>query len=241
MSARLRDRPPVRAVCFDVYGTLVDISTDEGRGAVWTGLSRELRRRGFAVAPEQLHRRYREEVRRRLRDRSERHPEIDVPRIFATVLHHLGVAATPGLATALARRFRALSTLRLAAFPDALPTLHALRTRVSLAAVSDAQRLFLEPELRAVGLAGHFDVLVVSSDHGFRKPDPRLFHLALEQLGVPAAAALHVGDNPDRDVAGARAAGLLGVHLDRTSPPPHPDHTVSSLLDLLRWPGLYTR
>jgi putative hydrolase of the HAD superfamily len=228
-------------VCFDVYGTLVDISTDEDRSAVWTGLSRELRHRGYAATPDQLHRRYREEVRRRLRDRHERHPEIDVPRIFATVLHRLGGAPDPGLAATLARRFRALSTLRLAAFPDALPTLHALRTRVSLAAVSDAQRLFLEPELRAVGLAGHFDVLVVSSDHGFRKPDPRLFRLALEQLGVPATAALHVGDNPDRDVAGARAAGLLGVHLDRAGTPPHPDHTVSSLLDLLRWVQPRTR
>lgn len=227
--------PSVRAVSFDVYGTLVDIETDENRPAVWTGLARELGRHGLAARPDELRRGYREEVRRRLRDRGERHPEIDVRRIFTTLVHRLGGPEDLRLATVLTRRFRALSTVRLAAFPDALPTLHALRRRVAIAAVSDAQRLFLEPELRAVGLTGRFDVLVVSSDHGFRKPDPRLFRLAVQRLDVPAAATVHVGDNPKRDVAGAEEAGLIAVHLDRTGVPPHPHRTVSSLLDLLRW------
>ncbi|MGE5764340.1 MAG: HAD family hydrolase [Mycobacterium leprae] len=235
----------VAAVSFDVYGTLIDIATDEDRPAVWDALARGLRGRGVPVDAERLYRGYRREVRRRLRNRDERYPEIDVVRIFATVLPRLAPPEKARLAHALAgdvaREFRRRSTLRLAAFSDAVATLQALRGRVPLAAVSDAQRLFLEPELRAVGLACFFDVVVISSDHGFRKPDPRLFRLALDRLRVPAAATVHVGDNPDRDVAGAKAAGLIAVHLHRAAPPPSDDHTVATLLDLLRWVEPRTR
>jgi putative hydrolase of the HAD superfamily len=63
--------------------------------------------------------------------------------------------------------------------------------------------------LRALGLPA--DAVVLPSDAGAAKPDPRIFHLALRRLGVPAAAALHVGDHPERDLAAARRAGLRAV------------------------------
>jgi putative hydrolase of the HAD superfamily len=47
---------------------------------------------------------------------------------------------------------------------------------------------------------------------GFRKPDPRIFGRTLEALGVTPARALHVGDNPDDDVAGARGCGMRTAH-----------------------------
>lgn len=63
--------------------------------------------------------------------------------------------------------------------------------------------------LRALGLPT--DAVVLPSDAGAAKPDPRIFQLALQRLGVPAAAALLVGDHPERDLAGARRAGLRAV------------------------------
>jgi len=71
--------------------------------------------------------------------------------------------------------------------------------------------------LDRLGLGGFFDTVVDSVRAGAEKPDARIFHLALAELGVEPAAALHVGDGRLEDVEGAVAAGMLALHLTRTS------------------------
>jgi len=68
--------------------------------------------------------------------------------------------------------------------------------------------------LETAGLAGDLDFVIDSGIVGVEKPDPRIFHLALEHAGVPAAAACYVGDLYSVDVIGARRAGLDAVLLD---------------------------
>ena len=60
-----------------------------------------------------------------------------------------------------------------------------------------------------------FDAVVVSGDVGVKKPDPAIFAPALEQTGLATDEALFVGDSPEDDVAGARAAGLRPVLIRR--------------------------
>jgi putative hydrolase of the HAD superfamily len=82
-----------------------------------------------------------------------------------------------------------------------------------LAAVSNSngtlRRLFAR-----LGFARVFDVVVDSHVEGVEKPDPRIFHLALERLGTEPAAAIHVGDFYHVDVVGARSAGIRPVLVD---------------------------
>lgn len=68
-----------------------------------------------------------------------------------------------------------------------------------------------------LGLADSFDTIVCSSRAGVEKPDARIFHQTLAELGVEPAATLHVGDGRLEDVEGAVAAGMLALHLTRTS------------------------
>jgi putative hydrolase of the HAD superfamily len=77
-------------------------------------------------------------------------------------------------------------------------------------------------------------IVVDSAVAGFEKPDPRIFALALESLGVPAARAVHVGDTIFADVEGARAAGVRPLHLDPHGFCPRPDDHdhVRSLADV---------
>ena len=63
-------------------------------------------------------------------------------------------------------------------------------------------------------------MIVTAAAVGAAKPDPRPFQVALERLGIDAAACLHVGDDPVTDIAGARAAGLSAVLLDRSGRAP---------------------
>lgn len=101
-------------------------------------------------------------------------------------------------------------------FPDAQPALRALGGRRRLGVVtngpSDIQRL----KLAGSGLLGYFSAVVVSTEVGAGKPDPRIFVRALEELGVGPRDALMVGDSLDRDVAGARAAGIQVIWLNRS-------------------------
>jgi putative hydrolase of the HAD superfamily len=70
-------------------------------------------------------------------------------------------------------------------------------------------------KLERAGLAPYFDAFVASAAVGIGKPDARIFTVALERLGCTPQATWMVGDSLHRDVAGARAAGVRAVWLDR--------------------------
>jgi len=83
------------------------------------------------------------------------------------------------------------------------------------------------------GIAGRIDSFCFSNELGICKPDPEIFRLALSPLGVRPDEAIHVGDRPDLDLAGARAAGLPVVHLRAPGAPEgDADHVIPSLRDL---------
>lgn len=87
------------------------------------------------------------------------------------------------------------------------------------------------------GLAGLFDVVLDSTRVGFTKPDPRIFHSAIDALGVAPADATFVGDSPSRDMVGARNAGMRHVWLagpggPAVSPCCPGDRVISRLDDL---------
>lgn len=89
--------------------------------------------------------------------------------------------------------------------------LRALRTRgLLLGVVSNFDRR-LPALLDALDLGSCFDVVVLPSDAGAEKPDPRIFAFALDRLRVGAADAVYVGDSHTRDLAGARAAGMRAI------------------------------
>jgi putative hydrolase of the HAD superfamily len=78
----------------------------------------------------------------------------------------------------------------------------------------------LREVLKRHGLQDHFDCLVFSNEFGWLKPDPRIFHHTLEQLGVQPTEALHVGDLEELDVDGAKAAGMLAARYLPDGPAP---------------------
>lgn len=93
-------------------------------------------------------------------------------------------------------------------------TLAELRRRgYRLGVISNADGR-VEALLESVGLRPHFELVVDSGLVGIDKPDPRIFHLAAERMGVRPDEALYVGDIYEIDVQGARAAGMDAVLID---------------------------
>ena len=115
------------------------------------------------------------------------------------------------------------------AYDDARPALDRLvAAGVRLAVVANWD-VSLPDVLARLGLAQPFEVIVTAAAIGAAKPDPRPFQAALERLGSDAARTVHVGDDPVTDIAGARAAGLSAVLLDRSGRAPG---SIASLAEL---------
>lgn len=104
--------------------------------------------------------------------------------------------------------------------PQVRAALEALRGRgLTLGLVTNGAGKHQREKLERAGLADLFQTIVISSEVGVRKPDPAIFLRALEQLGVGPGAALHVGDDPERDVEAARRAGLSAAWVEREAWP----------------------
>src|SRR5579871_462486 len=91
--------------------------------------------------------------------------------------------------------------------------LERLRGRVRMGVISNSNGT-VRAKLARVGLARYFEIVVDSHEEAIEKPDPRIFTLTLDRMGVAAAEAAYVGDLYHVDVVGASAAGLATFLLD---------------------------
>ena len=108
-----------------------------------------------------------------------------------------------------------MASIRFRPYDDAAPALQGLRERgLRLVCVSNWD-VSLPEVLRRCGLEDTLDATVTSAGAGARKPDPAIFGVALDAAGCSAAEALHVGDTPEEDLAGAGAAGIDALLIDR--------------------------
>jgi putative hydrolase of the HAD superfamily len=123
---------------------------------------------------------------------------------------------------------------RVDCYADALPALAALSARLPLVSISNGNA-----DLERIGLRHHFRACISAREIGVAKPDAAIFHAACEHLGVPAECVLHVGDDPQLDIAGAQRAGLRSAWLNRGggawSDGPAPDLEIRDLAELAAW------
>jgi REG-2-like HAD superfamily hydrolase len=151
-----------------------------------------------------------------------------IRRVFVDGLG-LDPRALPGVRSALFTRFADSATFRVA--PGARELTRALRARgLKLAVVSNWSEA-LPGLLQGLGLADQLDLVTVSSLEGCEKPQPEIFLRTLARLGVEPRQTLHAGNDIERDVQGASAAGILGVLV---GPPAPGCASVPHLTDLQR-------
>jgi len=96
----------------------------------------------------------------------------------------------------------------------------------------------VERDLTSAGFGGLFETVVDSHHVGVEKPDPAIFRIALERMSATPESAIFLGDVPAIDVAGAAAAGITPLLLDRFGVYPEPGvPTLRSLEELPAWLG----
>jgi putative hydrolase of the HAD superfamily len=125
---------------------------------------------------------------------------------------------------------------------DALPTLQDLRSRgYKMGIISNAgDDQDVQTLIDKAGIRAYFDTILVSAALGIRKPNPRIFHQALQHWGAAPEKAVMIGDTLGADILGAKNAGIYSIWITGRASPnqPHqdliiPDATVDSLSALL--------
>jgi putative hydrolase of the HAD superfamily len=208
----------IKAILFDINGTLIDINTDEGNEEIYRGISHILTYQGISMHRWAVRDEYYRIMDLQRKTSREKYPEVDVVELFREFIRRRSSAPAivppdklKWLPVFLAEAYRGLSRNRLQLYPGVLDVLNDLRTRYKLAVISDAQSAWCLPEMHAVGIDGYFDPIIVSGDFGYRKPDARLFTAALTALKVAPENVLFVGNDMYRDVYAAKQQGIKTV------------------------------
>lgn len=246
-----RMRTDVRAIAFDVNGTLIEIVTDEGTDEIFRAAAHFLTYQGIDLRRHELRDLYADILKSQRQESAEDHPEFDAVAIWQTIIsghqtdytRRLAAEKLAQLPLFLAELYRGVSRRRLRLYPHVRRVLDLLHTRFPLAVVTDGQSAYARAELHQVGLLDYFDPIIVSGDHGYRKPDRRLFHAAAAGMQVAPEYVLYVGNDMYRDVYGAQQAGMTTVMFDsdqgtKEYPGCVPDHTLTDHRQLLTLLGL---
>jgi len=203
--------PRIRAVLFDLGGTLVD----ERDFAGWAELARGVY---LDVTPDDIGHAFAEV------ERSVDAAPLGLPRERAVVefwRRVLAGASGEAVSAATAERFVAARAASrdppMALYSDVRRCLdQLLADRRRLAVVSNStSEASVRRILDRVGIVAYFEKVVSSGTEGIAKPDPEIFRRAIARLGVGGPEALFVGNLPHTDALGARAAGLHAIWLNR--------------------------
>ncbi|MGH2613952.1 MAG: HAD family hydrolase [Thermomicrobiales bacterium] len=225
--------PPPLAVLFDLDDTLCDYMS-----------AREARLRiAFAMTPDgDVASREGIDLDQMIADSIRIHPH--GADHFAELFRAYGID-DPAQARAAADWYRQNRFHGLALYPESRAVLRAVRPRLTagdrlarqpIGIITNGPSEVQRAKLDLLKIDDLVDFAVISEEFGAAKPDPSIFHEALHQAGVLAAEAVFIGDSPEFDMAGARAAGIRSVWLNRHNAPWNdpdwtPDREIQSLLE----------
>lgn len=219
------------AYVFDLYGTLVDIRTDEARREVWEKLALFYGYYGARYEPEELKKRYEvlvhgkeEELRSKWKEdpryAHEASPEIEITEVFLALFAEQGVQADETLAVHAGQFFRVLATDYVKSYQGTEALLAQLKERgKQIYLLSNAQRIFTEYEMHTLDIAQYFDDILISSDYQTKKPDERFFRILMERHGLMPERTLFVGNDSRCDISGAKQVGFATFYVNSNISP----------------------
>ena len=220
---------------FDLYGTLVDIHTEED-DAVWEKCALYFGYYGANYTGPELKDAFQSAMAARKAKAGQDYecfPDLPFEPVMAELFRNKGVTENAdALGLHASQLFRICSTDYIRLYPGVTDALVKLRQKgYRLWLLSNAQRVFTAFELNALGLAPYFDGIYISSDFGCRKPDVRFFNALLTEQKLDVKNCLMIGNDLETDIAGAKNAGLdtLYMHTNLTPPDqrcadPHDPH-----------------
>lgn len=207
---------------FDLYGTLVDIHTEED-DRVWEKIAFYFGFHGAHYTGPGLKAAFRRAMAEREAKEGQSYecfPDIPFEQVMAQLFREQGVEENAdSLGFNAAQLFRICSLDYVRIYPHVKEALASFREKgCRLWLLSNAQRSFTAYELRMLQLDGCFDGIYISSDYRCRKPDLRFYRALIGEQKLDISRCLMIGNDRQTDIAGAKAAGLdtLYMHTELT-------------------------
>jgi putative hydrolase of the HAD superfamily len=157
--------------------------------------------------------------------------------VFAKALAAQGGDYPAEAGEVLSAEFAATRRARQRLLPGARELMAELSLNYNLALLTNGAPDLQREKIAASGLESFFKAIAVSGEHGIGKPKPEIFHRLLGELGVSAEEAVMVGNSLERDIAGARNAGIRSIWIrvpgSEEQAEVTPDHTITDLSEVL--------
>ena len=190
---------------FDLYGTLIDIHTDEEDKALWMVLANYYRQHGAHYYANGIRTGYMNYVKEEL----EKSEEIQVEIVFRKLFEAKKVEVSDEIIAETCRLFRDTSTHHLRLYDWSLPILKTLKENgKKVYLLSNAQRSFTYHEMEKLDIVQYFDAIHISSDYGVKKPNPKFFEILIEKEGLDVKESLFLGNDQTCDILGAQGVGM---------------------------------
>lgn len=197
-------------ILFDLYGTLVDIHTDEDKDSAWKEMAGLYGQAGAQYSPEEL----KTSFRRFIREEEKEREEIRIERVFRRLFAEKGIIPNEYTVSHVCRTFRSLTTEYIRLYPGTLELLAALKDQGRrLFLLTNAQRVFTAQELQILGVEPYFEKIFISSDYGVKKPNVRFYQALLEGCRLKPQECLMIGNDEICDAGGGQNAGLDTIYL----------------------------
>ena len=200
---------------FDLYGTLVDIHTEEGTPELWKKLSFFYGFYGAIYQSEELQESYLALVAQEENSYAhEAYPEIELEYVFQKLFEKKGVKADMELSVHAGQFFRILSMEYVRVYEGTKEMLENLRKKgKKIYLLSNAQEIFTSYELRYLGLTNYFDDIFISSRCQCKKPDTKFYQMLIDKHGLKIEECLMIGNDNTTDIAGAKELGMDSLYI----------------------------
>ena len=221
---------------FDLYGTLIDLHTNEVKPTLWRALARIYSMYGAAYTGPELYKEYKRlrplEIERLLPVMQARYNapdltidqiEVDLDEVFKQFFLNKGVTPTSEQIEFVSISFRAISMKYIKLFDGVIELLDELHKRGCKAyLLSNAQASFTHPEVVSLGLADKLDGLFYSSDAGVLKPSYYFYNALIEEFNLDKSDCVMVGNEYKADVMGAHDFGIPSIFV-------HTEHSCGAI------------
>ena len=212
-------------IIFDLYGTLIDIRTDEFSLDFWRKAVQIFATNGASFSPNELRSSYTKYVKRAMRHERLKHPtykhvDIDLLQVFRRLYQDKGINADVTRLRDTAHRFRKDSTLMIGLYDGVIELLEGLKQAgKKIYLLSNAQESFTIPEMEELGILPYFDGIMISSEEKVCKPQRQFFEKLLDRYSLDPKECLMVGNDKNSDMGGAKSAGIDGLYIHQEISP----------------------
>ena len=200
---------------FDLYGTLVDINTNERKADLWKKMQELYAFYGAVYTPAELKKEYlrlcrEEEAKLKKYD----YPEIKIEKVFKSLFEIKGVKSDLKTVKLIGQFFRVISTKYIKLYDGTMEMLELLRKKgKKIYLLSNAQQIFTEYEMRMLGIYDSFDGIAFSSDESCRKPSDEFYKRLFDRYDLKKEESVMIGNDWISDIEGAKNFGIDSFYL----------------------------